>query len=164
VQQLANSENEQLVAQQQQQQQQLNNSGVQSMWQNMQLVAAPSSHSKSLLPGQPLESRFQPAVADVGYQSKASGAASSSKPGSESASGGIENMLRVRSSKSEFGGASPQMSADDASAGGQQSYLDGTFEGGWQSNADLPVRRGVIFSIVKLIEQMRPDADKMSPK
>jgi hypothetical protein len=52
----------------------------------------------------------------------------------------------------------------DTSADGQQTYLDGAFEGGWQSNADLPMRRGIIFNIVKLIEQMRPDAEKMSEK
>lgn len=46
----------------------------------------------------------------------------------------------------------------------QQSFLDGTFAGGWQTNADLPDRRRVIFSIVKVIERMRPDANKMSQK
>jgi hypothetical protein len=38
--------------------------------------------------------------------------------------------------------------------------MEGTFEGGWQSNADLPERREVIFSIVKLIDQTQPpDSD-----
>jgi len=46
----------------------------------------------------------------------------------------------------------------------QQTFLDGTFAGGWQSNADLPDRRRIIFSIVKVIERMRPDANKMSQK
>ena len=46
----------------------------------------------------------------------------------------------------------------------EQSFLDGTFMGGWQSNADLPDRRRIIFSIVKVIERMRPDANKMSQK
>ena len=45
-----------------------------------------------------------------------------------------------------------------------QSFLDGTFAGGWQSNADIPDRRRVIYSICKVIEQMRPDASKMSQK
>jgi hypothetical protein len=64
--------------------------------------------------------------------------------------------------------ASPTpVSGAQAEAGAQitqQSFLDGTFAGGWQSNADLPDRRRIIFSIVKVIERMRPDANKMSQK
>jgi hypothetical protein len=49
--------------------------------------------------------------------------------------------------------------------GGQpQSFLDGHFAGGWQSNADLADRRRIIFSIIKVIERMRPDANRMSQK
>jgi hypothetical protein len=154
MQQLASSENEQLVTQQQL----LNNPGMQSMWQ----VGPPLSYTK--VPGPPMESHVQPAMAHVGYQSNALGAASKSKPGPESASGRNGNVHHGQKSESKLGGACLQMPEDDTSAGGQQSYLDGTFEGGWQSNADLPMRRGVIFSIVKLIEQMRPDTEQMSPK
>ena len=45
-----------------------------------------------------------------------------------------------------------------------QSFLDGTFAGGWQTNNDIPDRRRVIYNICKVIEQMRPDASKMSQK
>ena len=48
--------------------------------------------------------------------------------------------------------------------GRQQSFLDASFAGGWQSNADLPDRRRIIFSIVKAIERMRPEASKMLQK
>ena len=47
---------------------------------------------------------------------------------------------------------------------GQQKFLDGHFEGGWQSNADLPDRRRINFHIIKVIERMRPDANRMSQK
>jgi hypothetical protein len=46
----------------------------------------------------------------------------------------------------------------------QMSFLDGRFAGGWQSNADLPERRRVIFSILEVIRQMRPDTTKLSNK
>ncbi|KAL3806032.1 hypothetical protein ACHAXA_006869 [Cyclostephanos tholiformis] len=45
---------------------------------------------------------------------------------------------------------------------GQQNFLDGHFAGGWQSNADLPDRRRINFHIIKVIERMRPDANRMS--
>ena len=47
---------------------------------------------------------------------------------------------------------------------GKQSFLDGHFAGGWQSNADLPDRRRINFHIIKVIERMRPDANRMSQK
>ena len=47
---------------------------------------------------------------------------------------------------------------------GQQSFLDGHFAGGWQSNADLPDRRRINFHIIKVIERIRPDANRMSQK
>lgn len=50
---------------------------------------------------------------------------------------------------------------DDAN---QKSFLDGSFAGGWQSNADLPDRRRIIFSILEVIRQMRPDTNKISQK
>jgi hypothetical protein len=46
----------------------------------------------------------------------------------------------------------------------QTPFLDGRFAGGWQSNADLPERRRVIFSILDVIRQMRPDTSKLSNK
>ncbi|KAL3945078.1 MAG: hypothetical protein SGBAC_000869 [Bacillariaceae sp.] len=51
---------------------------------------------------------------------------------------------------------------DDAT--NQKSFLDGSFAGGWQSNADLPDRRRIIFSILEVIRQMRPDTNKISQK
>ena len=45
-----------------------------------------------------------------------------------------------------------------------KSFLDGSFAGGWQSNADLPNRRRIIFSILEVIRQMRPDTNKISQK
>jgi hypothetical protein len=55
-------------------------------------------------------------------------------------------------------------SVADSSISGNQPFLDGTFIGGWQSNEDLADRRRVIYSICKIIEQMRPDASKMSER
>ena len=46
----------------------------------------------------------------------------------------------------------------------EQSYLDGTFLGGWQSNEDIPVRREVIVDIVKLITNTKPVPRKVSAK
>jgi hypothetical protein len=43
-------------------------------------------------------------------------------------------------------------------------FLDGRFAGGWQSNADLPERRRVIFNILEVIRQMRPETSKLSNK
>jgi hypothetical protein len=161
MQQIANGDNEQLVAPQQL----LNSSGMQPIWQDMPLVAQSSSRLNSLLLGQPGDSHVQQIVAEAGYQSTASDTGGKNEPDSVSASGGNENRQHGgRCSKSKNGSTSAEMLGSDTSADGQQSYLDGTFEGGWQSNADLPMRRGIIFSIVKLIEQMRPDADKMSEK
>ncbi|CAB9509249.1 CREB-binding protein [Seminavis robusta] len=53
---------------------------------------------------------------------------------------------------------------DSANAASQKSFLDGNFAGGWQSNADLPDRRHIIFSILEVIKQMRPDTNKISQK
>jgi hypothetical protein len=36
------------------------------------------------------------------------------------------------------------------------------FTGGWQSNADLPDRRKMIVKMIKLIEKIRPGANKMA--
>lgn len=45
-----------------------------------------------------------------------------------------------------------------------KNFLDGSFAGGWQSNADLPDRRQVIYRILEVIKQMRPDSDQVSTK
>ena len=55
-------------------------------------------------------------------------------------------------------------SSDTRNSSSGQVYMEGTFEGGWQSNADLPERREVIFSIVKLVEQARPESDTASKR
>lgn len=52
----------------------------------------------------------------------------------------------------------------DDQGSGQKSFLDGSFAGGWQSNADLPDRRRIIYSILEVIRQMRPDTNKISQK
>ena len=46
----------------------------------------------------------------------------------------------------------------------QAPFLDGRFAGGWQSNADLPERRRIIFCILDVIRQMRPDTGNLSKK
>jgi hypothetical protein len=46
----------------------------------------------------------------------------------------------------------------------QKSFLDGNFEGGWQSNADIPDRRRVIFSILDVIRQLHGLGDDASNK
>ena len=63
-----------------------------------------------------------------------------------------------------FNGGSITDSNSLSSVGDQTSFLDGRFAGGWQSNADLPERRRVIFSILDVIRQMRPDTSKLSNK
>ena len=45
-----------------------------------------------------------------------------------------------------------------------RSYLSGNFVGDWQSNADLPDRRRVIFQILDVIRMMRPENTKMNDK
>lgn len=69
-----------------------------------------------------------------------------------------------RSSPSKPAAASPHLTTGSNTPTTGQAYMKGSFEGGWQSNDDPPERREVIFSIVKLMEQMRPDADKVSNK
>jgi hypothetical protein len=59
------------------------------------------------------------------------------------------------------GAGAPDQGSDN---GSEQPFLDGHFAGGWQSNADLPDRRQIIFSIIKVIERKRPDANRMSQK
>jgi hypothetical protein len=56
-------------------------------------------------------------------------------------------------------GSSNRMMSSD-----QTAFLDGRFAGGWQSNADLPERRNIIFRILDVIRQMRPDTSKLSNK
>ena len=68
------------------------------------------------------------------------------------------------------GGANDESGAPTSSSGGdhengsEQAFLDGHFAGGWQSNVDLPDRRQIIFSIIKVIERKRPDTNRMSQK
>lgn len=57
-----------------------------------------------------------------------------------------------------------QESSSASAAANQKSFLDGNFAGGWQSNADLPDRRHIIFSILEVIKQMRPDTNKITQK
>ncbi len=38
------------------------------------------------------------------------------------------------------------------------------FNGGWQSNADIPDRRDMIVKIIKIIEKVGPDANKMATR
>ena len=54
--------------------------------------------------------------------------------------------------------------ADQSQSSDQTPFLDGRFAGGWQSNADLPERRHVIFCILDVIRQMRPDTSRLSSK
>jgi len=89
------------------------------------------------------------------------------KDGASSGSGSDAAMAAAIEPGPVEGGSPTPLSGAQAEAGAQitqQSFLDGTFAGGWQSNADLPDRRRIIFSIVKVIERMRPDANKMSQK
>lgn len=72
-------------------------------------------------------------------------------------------------SNSTRGGMSQQQSQIGLSSSGrilgqqpQKSFLDGNFAGGWQSNADLPDRRKVIFSILEVIKQMRSNSNTLS--
>lgn len=74
-------------------------------------------------------------------------------------------------SNSTRGGMSQQQSQIGLSSSGrilgqqpQKSFLDGNFAGGWQSNADLPDRRKVIFSILEVIKQMRSNSNTLSTK
>lgn len=74
-----------------------------------------------------------------------------------------------KKNKSSKDGDSSEVASDSFSdnqdgSRGQRPFLDGNFAGGWQSNADLPDRKRIIISIVKLVERMRPDASKMSQK
>lgn len=68
------------------------------------------------------------------------------------------------SSSGGGGGGRRRGGNNNGKENGKQNYLEGHFEGGWQSNADLPERRRIIFSIIKVIERMRPDANQLSQK
>jgi hypothetical protein len=88
----------------------------------------------------------------------------------EAASGG--NMINDSSTLQSRSGQLSQPTAissdtTNSSVGlssDQATFLDGRFAGGWQSNADIPERRRVIFSILEVIRQMRPDTSKLSNK
>jgi hypothetical protein len=45
-----------------------------------------------------------------------------------------------------------------------ETYLDGRFNGGWQSNSDMPDRRTVIFSILEVLKLMGSNQDALSKK
>ena len=79
-------------------------------------------------------------------------------------SGTGENDFEDEEKKKGKNTTSGGQSRTNSSPNQQQSFLDGTFAGGWQSNNDLPDRRKIIFSIAKVIERMRPDARKSSQK
>jgi hypothetical protein len=68
-----------------------------------------------------------------------------------------------RQCQQHSGTTSPAVLKPEESSGGQP-FLDGRFAGGWQSNADLIERRRVIFNILEIIRQMRPDTSKLTNK
>lgn len=74
-----------------------------------------------------------------------------------------QNQSKGAVSPLDVTGQMPGDKGDDPN-GNQKSFLDGSFAGGWQSNADLPDRRRIIFSILEVIRQMRPDTNKISQK
>ena len=83
--------------------------------------------------------------------------------------GGQNNSNNIPSSLKDNNNNEPSSSMDGSSANStmttdQTPFLDGRFAGGWQSNADLPERREIIFSILEVIKQMRPDTSKLSNK
>ena len=79
-------------------------------------------------------------------------------------SGGLGDKTKYQAGSSS--GTAKKDKDGSGSSSGNQSFLDGTFNCGWQSNADIPDRRRVIYSICKVIEieQMQPDARQMSQK
>lgn len=77
----------------------------------------------------------------------------------QGSTGGMDSSVRSHHSTS-----SQSPGAIDLAPSEQKTFLDGDFTGGWQSNADLPDRRKVIFRILDVIRQMRPDTAKMSDK
>ncbi len=77
-----------------------------------------------------------------------------------------QRSASLQQNKSPLDGSNGPLSIEkpDDQGGNQKSFLDGSFAGGWQSNADLPDRRRIIFSILEVIRQMRPDTNKISQK
>ena len=83
--------------------------------------------------------------------------------------GSMGSQRSNRNSQGVGGGSNDGSGVDKEGGGGAEdpsnkSFLDGSFAGGWQSNADLPDRRRIIFSILEVIRQMRPDTNKISQK
>jgi hypothetical protein len=76
----------------------------------------------------------------------------------------LDSSIRGKARKGSNHSRGSSSKKKDETGSNSQSFLDGTFAGGWQSNADIPDRRKVIYSICRVIEQMRPDASKMSQK
>lgn len=167
----SNSVNEQLLAQQQQL---LNASGMGSMGTDMQqaqqLLMGQTSARNSMVGvsgNQGLSSTGimtgfnEPSMGSLGGNMVSDLGDGSSFDKSLSSSSGSTKRRRISASRSKKPGE--ESSSDPTPAAGQ-SFLDGTFNGGWQSNDDIPDRRRVIYSICKVIEQMRPDASKMSQR
>jgi len=82
---------------------------------------------------------------------------------SRSSSSGSNSKGRRRSSSSRGKKNQSEEANPDprAPTSGSQSFLDGNFNGFWQSNEDIPDRRRVIYSICKV---MRPNASKFSQR
>ena len=72
-------------------------------------------------------------------------------------SGSLDGSNRSSRSKSKN-------NSGNSGGSGNSDYLGGSFKGGWQSNADLPDRRRVIYSILEVIRMMRPDTNRISQK
>ncbi len=82
---------------------------------------------------------------------------------------GINSGLNDSSVRSQQNAGNPRQDNTNSSqrtsgSSDQRAFLDGSFAGGWQSNADLPDRREVIFRILEVIRHMRPDTDRVSSK
>ena len=100
-----------------------------------------------------------------GLQRRASDGGARLEASSELASSGSEKKRDSQSSTSSESLHAPGGgTAGLGTTAAEETFMNGTFEGGWQSNDDLPERRGIIFNIVTLIEQMRPDSDEISQK
>jgi hypothetical protein len=78
------------------------------------------------------------------------------------------NESTMRSMQASMSMPTPMQNTNTQSGPDQnssnKSFLDGRFAGGWQSNNDLPDRRKVIFSILEVIQQMRPETTNLSEK
>ena len=158
-----------LQHQQQQQQQQLLRSG--GMAQSMQNDSFMGQNNQAELMGQ-RRSSAQQQMDGSNRQSNNMSAGFNNNMGFDM-DGSVHSQLSAGRQSQNKENSSPldtssghQMPGDkgDDQGATQKSFLDGSFAGGWQSNADLPDRRRVIFSILEVIRQMRPDTNKISQK